>query len=97
LYAVRETPICQKVALAISAMFFLARGLLKRRPSMQPHEPERPGVTPITLVVGRTITYCLWIERSGRRCGRLTLRCDSDGNVFAAISGKEVCNEYTQG
>jgi hypothetical protein len=62
---------------------------------MQPQEPERPGVTPITFVVGRTITYCLWIERSRGRCARLTLRCDSDGSVFAAIPGEEVCNEYT--
>jgi hypothetical protein len=64
---------------------------------MQPHEPERPGVTPITFVVGRTITYCFWIERSGGlQCARFTLRCDSGGNVFAAIGGEEVCNEYTE-
>jgi hypothetical protein len=64
---------------------------------MQTNEPERPGVTPIVLVVGSTTTYCLWIEQSAGPCAKFTVRLDSDGNVFAAIgSDEEVCNEYTE-
>ncbi len=63
---------------------------------MQRNEPERPGVTPITLVTGSTTTYCLWIELSGGPCAKLILRCDSDGSLFAAIGDEEVCNDYTQ-
>jgi hypothetical protein len=62
---------------------------------MRPKEAERPGVTPITFVVGGTTTYCLWIERSTGPATKLRLRRDSDGNVFAAIGDKEVCNDYT--
>ena len=61
---------------------------------MQSNEPERPGVTPITVVFGSSTTYCLWIERSPGPCARFTLRRDGDGNVFAAIGEEEVCNEY---
>jgi glycerate-2-kinase len=64
---------------------------------MRTNEPERPGVTPIILVVGGTTTYCLWIEQSAGPSTKFTLRCDSDGNVFAAIGAEEVCNDYTQG
>ena len=78
---------------------FLAHDLLSCRPNkMQSNEPERPGVTPITLVVGGTTTYCLWIEQPAGRCARFTLRRDGTGNVFAAIGvGKDaaVCNDYT--
>ena len=65
---------------------------------MQINEPERPGMTPITLVAGGTTTYCLWIEQPSGPCARFTVRCDSDGNVFAAIgvgNDEEVCNDYT--
>ena len=63
---------------------------------METNEPERPGVTPITLVVGDTTTYCLWIQQSNGPCTKLILRRDSDGNVFAAIGDEEVCNDYTE-
>jgi hypothetical protein len=64
---------------------------------METNEPERPGVTPITLVVGDTTTYCLWIQQSAGPSTKLILRCDSDGNLFAAIGEEEVCNDYTEG
>jgi len=64
---------------------------------MPTHEPERPGVTPIILVVGGTTTYCLWIEQSTGPSTKFILRQDRDGNVFAAIGDEEVCNDYTVG
>jgi predicted nucleic acid binding AN1-type Zn finger protein len=64
---------------------------------MQTNEPERPGVTPIMLVVGGTTTYCLWIQQSTGPSTKLILKCDRDGNVFAAIGDEEVCNDYTAG
>jgi hypothetical protein len=77
----------------------MAHDLLSCCPQqMQINEPERPGVTPITLVVGGTTTYWLWIEQPAGPCARFTLRRDGDGNVFAAIGiGKDegVCNDYT--
>jgi hypothetical protein len=63
---------------------------------MPTNEPARPGVTPITLVVGDTIKYCLWIQQATRPCAKLILRRDSDGNLFAAIGDDKVCNDYTQ-
>jgi len=63
---------------------------------MQTNEPERPGVTPIMLVVGGTTTYCLWIQQATGPCAKFVLRRDSDGNVFAAIGDEEVCNHYTE-
>jgi len=70
---------------------------LLRPPAMQTNEPERPGVTPITLVVGDTTTYCLWIQQSTAPSTKLILRHDSDGNLSAAIGAEEVCNDYTEG
>jgi hypothetical protein len=65
---------------------------------MQRYEPERPGVTPITFVLGGTTTYCLWIEQSTGPSTKFTLRCDGEGNVFAAIpDDEEVCNDYMEG
>ena len=64
---------------------------------MQTNEPERPGVTPIILVVGGTTRYCLWIEQSTGPSTKFILRQDRDGNVFAAIGDEEVCNDYTVG
>jgi len=63
---------------------------------MQTNEPARPGVTPITLVVGDNTTYCLWIQPSTGPSTQLILRRDSNGNLFAAIGDDEVCNEYTE-
>jgi hypothetical protein len=63
---------------------------------MASNQPERPGVTPITLVVGGTTTYYLWIQQSTGPCSRFMLRSDSDGNVFAAIADEGVCNHYIQ-
>jgi len=57
---------------------------------MASDEPERPGATPTTLVVGGTTTYYLWIQQSIGPCSRFILRSDSVGNVFAAI-GDEGC------
>jgi hypothetical protein len=72
----------------------LACDLLPVRLAMQTNEPERPGVTPITLVVGDSIRYCLWIEQSAGPCTKLILRRDSDGKLFAAIGDEGVCNDY---
>ena len=59
------------------------------------NEPERPGVTPITLVTGSTTTYFLWIAQPGGPSIRLILRRDSQGDVFASIGDHiEVCNDY---
>jgi hypothetical protein len=62
------------------------------------NEPERPGVTPITMVAAGTTTYCLWIEQPTGPSARFTLRRDGDDNLFAAIgTGKAeaLCNDYT--
>jgi hypothetical protein len=64
---------------------------------METKEPERPGVTPITLVVGDTTTYCLWIQQFAGPSTKLILRRDRDGNLFAAMGDVEVCNDYTEG
>jgi hypothetical protein len=65
---------------------------------MRINEPERPGVTPITLVTGSTTTYFLWIEQPGGPSIKLTLRRNSLGDVFAAIGDKvELCNDYIRG
>jgi hypothetical protein len=64
---------------------------------MQTNGPELPGVTPIILVAGGTTIYCLWIEQFAGPLAKFTLRCDSDGDVFAAIGDEEVCNDYTEG
>jgi hypothetical protein len=64
---------------------------------MRTNEPERPGVTPITLVLGDTTTYSLWIQQSAGPSTKLILRRDSEGHLFAAIGDEEVCNDYTEG
>jgi hypothetical protein len=64
---------------------------------MPTNEPERPGVTPITLVVGENTTYCLWIQHATGPSTKLILRRDSDGNLFATIGDDEFCNDYTEG
>jgi hypothetical protein len=64
---------------------------------METNETERPGITPITMVVGDTTTYYLWIQQSTGPSTKLILRCDSDGNLFAAVGDEEVCNDYTEG
>src|SRR5262245_9935665 len=52
-------------SLCVQLSLRLAFDLLRQPVApMQKHEPERPGMTPITLVTGRTTTYCLWIEQS---------------------------------